>query len=85
MEQDRMDVSFVEGEVLRVDEDVIQIKNHIMTYHVSEDLINQILEDGWGVVEAKGHEQIFKVAGKSVKGSLPLITLPNADQMVGVP
>lgn len=49
-----------------------------------KDIIHHGLENRWSIGEAKWHDEILEMPQVSVKRSLPLIPLPNADQMVGV-
>jgi hypothetical protein len=63
---------------------VIQVDIYELIDHVSQHVIDECLEDPWGVGQAEGHDQVFKVPPGGVKGSLPLISPPNADQMISV-
>lgn len=65
------------------DQDVNKADKGAMV-EVLKDIINQCLEDHWGVSEAKGHD-VFKIPEGCFKGSLPLVPLLNPDQLVGVP
>lgn len=66
------------------DQDIDQVDKNILVEHVSEHVINQGLEHGWGVGEGESRHQIFIMSCGSVEGCLPLIPLPDLDQMVGV-
>lgn len=44
-----------------------------------KNFINECLEDGWGIGEAKWHHPILK---RGVKGRFPLVTLLYAHQMI---
>ena len=77
------DDSSVVGEVLRKDEDVIEV--HIYRpFHdkVPEYVVHHSLEGGWAVCETAEHYHQFKQPSVGPKGTFPLITLMNANIVV---
>ena len=65
-------------------EDVVQIDENIFVNHVSEEVVDQGLENCWGIGEVEWHHQIFIKSGGRVKSSLPFIPLSDADKVVGI-
>ncbi len=63
---------------------VIQVDIYELIYHVSQHVIDECLENRGGVGQPEGHNKIFKVPPGGIKRGLPLIPLPNADQMISV-
>lgn len=64
------------------DENVFQVHKHKAIEEISEYIINQCLENCWGISESE--YQVFKVAQGSVKSSLPLITFSDSNQVIGI-
>ncbi len=64
-------------------QDVVDIDNYPAVKHVSEYIVNERLENGWTVGKPEGHNEIFVVPSRGGKGGLPLIPLPDADEIVG--
>ena len=50
--------------------------------HISEDVIHQCLEHGWGIAEAEEHYYEFKEPEGSNECSLPLISLTELNVVV---
>ncbi len=67
-----------------VNKDVVQVDEDMFVEHVTEHVIDEGLEDGRGISEAKGHDKVFVMPGGHVEGRLPLVPLSDADQVVGV-
>ena len=65
-------------------QDVVEIDENLPVEHVAEYVIDQGLEDSRRIGEAEWHDQILVVACRGVEGGLPLISLPDADEVVGV-
>ena len=42
------------------------------------------MENGRSIGEAKGHNEMFKLAKRNVKGGFPLVTFTDVDKMVVV-
>lgn len=55
-----------------------------MVHHVTEDVINQVLKNSWGISKAKRHHLIVEGTKGVVKSPIPLVTLTNADKIVGI-
>ena len=68
----------------REDKDVVDVNKHGAVQHVPEDIVDQGLEDSGGVDESEGYNQVLKVAQRCVERGLPLVSLPDADQVVCV-
>ncbi len=64
---------------------VIQVDEDMFVKHVAEQVVDQSLEDGGGIGEAKGHHQVLIVSRRCVERSLPLIAFPDAHQVIGIP
>ncbi len=68
--------------VLGEDQDIVEVNKNKLIDHVSEHVVDECLEDCRGVRKAKRHDQIFKMPGMGVKGGLPLVPLPNLNQVM---
>ena len=56
-----------------------------MINDVTEDVVDQGLEDGGRVCKSKRHHTVLIVSSGGVEDRLPLISLRYVDQVVGVP
>ena len=81
--EDRSDVSNMLLLVTRKNQDIIQVDEDKLVQHIPEQVVDQSLEDSVG--QTKGHHQIFIMSCWCVEGRLPLISLPDADQMISFP
>jgi hypothetical protein len=64
-------------------EDVVEIDYEMsLVDEVAEDVIHEGLKGGWGIAEAKGHDEGFKKAKGALKGGFPLIASANADVVI---
>ena len=79
------DMLFVLGEVVRIDQYVIQIDNDVNVHHIGKDVIHEPLKSCGSVSKAFWHYQPLKGSVSSLEGSLPFVSCCNADQMVRVP
>jgi len=70
------------NQIIRVNQDVVQVDNYRDVQEIEEDFIHKTLEGCWGVWQAKQHYELFKQAITSAEGCLPLVPLGNAYQMV---
>jgi hypothetical protein len=68
----------------RKDQYVVQVNIYELVDHISQHVVDECLEDCWGVGKPEGHDQVFKVPPRGIKGSLPFIPPPDADQMISV-
>src|ERR1700731_1041533 len=69
-------------QVLRVDEDVVEVDNHECVKEVGEDVIHEVLESGRCICEPKGHHTPFKGSVSGAECGLPFITLGDTDQVI---
>ena len=53
-------VIFVVLFVVAEDEDVVQIYDNEDIGHVAEDVVHEMLESGWGIGHAEGHDEVFE-------------------------
>ncbi|KIK75127.1 hypothetical protein PAXRUDRAFT_173708 [Paxillus rubicundulus Ve08.2h10] len=79
------DMLFLEGHVLGVDEDVIQIDYNTNIEHISKDGIDELLESHQSVGQTERHYQPLIGAIVGVEGSLPFVSGHDVDKMVGMP
>ncbi|CAJ0940200.1 unnamed protein product [Ranitomeya imitator] len=56
--EDSANISLVGVNIWRKDENIIQIDFDRGGKHIPEDVIDKVLENGWGITESKGHHQI---------------------------
>lgn len=79
------DLTNVGGVIVGVvgeDQDVVEIDENLDVEEVSEDIVHEVLKCGRGVHEAEGHDETLEVSISSAEGSLPLVTLFDADEVV---
>ena len=72
------------GHVIWVDEYIIQIDHDTDIQKVRENVIHKSLEDCGSIGKTKEHYRLFKWSIVYPKGSLPFITIGNANQMVSM-
>src|SRR5882672_8535800 len=68
------DVSLVFGNVVRIDEDVIQIDNDNDVNHVCEDVVHKPLESRWCISKPFRHYQPLERSIASSECSLPFVS-----------
>ncbi|MEE6465807.1 hypothetical protein FKM82_006707 [Ascaphus truei] len=68
---------------LRKNQYIVQIHDHKPDEKIPEYLVHEVLEDGRGITEFKGHDEILVVTLTSIEGRLPFIALANPYQVVG--
>ncbi len=69
---------------IRIDKNVIDVNNYPTVQHVPEDIVDEGLEYRRTVGKAEGHNRIFIVPSAGGKSCFPFITLPDADEIIGV-
>ena len=69
---------------LREDEYVIQVHKNESVEHVPKNVVDWGLEYSWSIGKAERHDEVLIVSSSGVKRCLPLVTLSDADKMVGV-
>ena len=79
------DMLFVLGEVVGIDQYVVQIDNDVNVHHIGEDVIHEPLKSCRSVSKAFQHYQPLKISVTSPEGGLPFVSCCNANQMVHVP
>lgn len=67
--------------VLRKDEDVVQIHKDEFMKEVSQNVINEVLENSMSVTQTEGHYKLLKMSNMSFKACFPFIFY--VDQIVG--
>ncbi len=78
--KDLLDVLAMVGQVLGVNEDVINIHYHTTMEELPEHLVHKFLEDGEG--KAEGHYEVLVVAGRSNECRLPLIAFLDPNEVL---
>src|SRR5882672_1854356 len=68
------DVSLVFGNVVRVDEDVVQIDDDYDINHVREDVVHKPLESRWSISKPFGHYQPLERSITSSECSFPFVS-----------
>ena len=64
---------------------VVQVQEYVAIDDVTEDEVDQGLKDRGCVCESKRHHAVLIVASGGVEHRFPVISLPYADQMLGIP
>ncbi len=70
------------GQVPGVDQNVVDVNYHKAVEELPEHLVHELLEDGGGVGKAIRHHEVLIVAGGSNECRLPLIALPDSNEVV---
>src|SRR5467141_20297 len=68
------DMSLVFGNVVRVDEDVVQIDDDNDVNHIHEDVIHKLLESRWSISKPFRHYQPLERSIVSSESSLPFVS-----------
>jgi hypothetical protein len=76
-------VILVLGEAVAVDEYIVQVRGAELVKEGTKSVIDEALKGGRGVSKSELHDQGFKETITSAEGSLPFVSLLNADQVVG--
>ncbi|KIK76261.1 hypothetical protein PAXRUDRAFT_170434 [Paxillus rubicundulus Ve08.2h10] len=79
-----LDMLFVRGHILGVDEDVIQIDYDTNIEHISKDGIDELLKSCQSIGQTKQHYKPLIGGIMGVEGSLPFISGCDSDEMVGM-
>src|SRR5882672_4741785 len=77
-------MSFVLGNVVGIDEDVVQIDDDYDVDHIREDVIHELLESCWCISKPFRNYQPFEGTISGSEGSLPFVSMRNLDKMVCV-
>ena len=75
----------VSGFIGRVDKDIIKVDNHTNIEHICEDVVHEALEGSGCIGQAKGHHHPLKGSILGSECCLPFVTIPDPDEMVGMP
>ncbi len=73
------------GQVLGVDEYIIDVFNDEGVEELPEHLIHEFLEDGGGVDKAIWHNEVFIVTSGSNEWRLPFIAFLNSNEIIRAP
>src|SRR5467141_3555932 len=77
-------MSFVLGNVVGIDEDVVQIDDDYDVNHIPEDVVHKSLKSCWCISKPFRHYHPLKGTILGSEGSLPFISRCNTDKMVHV-
>ena len=80
-----LDMSFVLGKVIGIDQYVVQIDNDIDVHHIHEDVVHKPLKSCRSISKAFWHYQPLKRSVTSLEGGLPFVSCCNVNQMVCMP
>ena len=75
---------FVLHKVLIIDQDVVQIDNNIVVYHIYENVIHELLKSCRSVSKAFWHYQPLERSVSSLESSFPFVSISNAYEMIYV-
>jgi len=78
-------VGFVFGDVVRVDEYVIQINNDNDIDHVHEDIIHKSLKHCWCISKPFRHYQPLEGTITGLECSFPFVSIDYLDKMICMP
>ena len=65
-------------------QDVVEVDNNKGVQEISQHVVDQGLENSWGVRQPERHDEVLKVPQVSIKPRLPFIPLADTYQMVCV-
>ena len=83
--EDFSDVLLMVGRVVRVDEDVIEVDNHVDVEQVLEDVVHKTLEGYGSIDKSKRHDEPFKGSVLGPEGRFPFITFVDTYEVVHMP
>ena len=75
----------VNGFIGRVDKNIIKVDNHTNIEHICEDVVHEALEGSRCIGQAEGYHHPLKGFILGLECCLPFVTVPDLDEMVGVP
>ena len=78
-------MNFVLGNVVRIDEDVVQIDDDYDIDHICKDVVHESLESCWCISKPFRHYQPLKGTILGSEGSLPFVSSRNPDKMICMP
>ena len=70
--------------VIGVDEDVIEVDDHMNIQEVTKNVIHKSLEGRWSIGQSEWHNKPFKGTIAGVECGLPFVTFRNADKIIGI-
>jgi hypothetical protein len=68
--------------ILGKDQYIIQVANNKIVQEFAENIVHQILEDGWGINKSKRHDVVFKMPIPCFECNLPFITFFDVHQVI---
>ena len=68
----------------REDQDVVEVDHDGDIEEIPQHVVDQGLENSWGVSQPERHDEVLKVTQVSIKPRLPFVPLSNTNQMVRV-
>src|SRR5882724_11861869 len=80
-----LNVSFVFRNVVRIDENVIQIYDDNDINHICEDVVHKSLKSCWSISKPFRHYQPFERTITGPEGSFPFVSGCNPNEMVCMP
>ena len=79
-----LDMAFMLCEVVRIDQDVVQIDNDIDVYHIRENVVHESLKSCGSVSKAFWHYQPLERSILSPESGFPFVSFGNAYKMIRV-
>src|SRR5882724_992714 len=80
-----LNVSFVFGNVVRIDENVVQIYDDNHVDHIHKDVVHKSLKSCWSISKPFRHYQPFEGTVMGLECSLPFVSGCDLNEMVCVP
>src|SRR5467141_3038742 len=77
-----LNMSFVLGNVVRIDQDVVQIDDDYDVDHIHEDVVHKSLKSCWCISKPFRHYQPVKGTVSGSECTLPFVSRCNLDKMV---
>jgi hypothetical protein len=76
-------VAAVLFEVVAVDQDIVKVGGTEYIEVGAEDVIDEVLEGGWGICESERHNQRFEEAIAGTEGGFPFFAFCYSKEVVG--
>ena len=70
-------------EVLRINQNVVEVNYQIYLYEISEDVVDKMLKGGRCIAEAKGHNCVLEASKSSSHCCQIFVSFSDSNQIVG--
>jgi hypothetical protein len=78
-----LDMGSVIFEVLRINQNIVEVNDYVYFDNVSEDIIDEILKSGRSIAKPKGHHSILVTTESGSHSRQPFMTFGDSNQIIG--